>query len=182
MINNSTKKELNITPCFPLLIISKASSFTLKKMLGVGMRTPNDLVNGELGRFPIYINAQTLRVPYWLRLRGMHNIDYVFKHTKSCVIWVKEVKQIGCLMIRCFLSSFVFRGVWDNQCVEHTYEVFKVFRHRFIDCRWQCLDDYIKTSESFSFYRTFKASREMKPYLMRDINRYVKCSLIRLDL
>ena len=35
----------------------KLHLFAMKKMLGVGMRTPNDLINGELGRFPICINA-----------------------------------------------------------------------------------------------------------------------------
>ena len=38
-------------------VTEKLHLFAMKKMLGVGMRTPNDLINGELGRFPICINA-----------------------------------------------------------------------------------------------------------------------------
>ena len=34
-------------------VIEKLHLLAMKKMLGVGMRTPNDLINGELGRFPI---------------------------------------------------------------------------------------------------------------------------------
>ena len=60
-----------------------------------------------------------------------------------------------------------------------TDEFLKVFRQRLIDCRWQCLDDHIQTSERFSFYKKFKTSYEMEPYLLLDINRYVKCSLTR---
>ena len=58
-----------------------------------------------------------------------------------------------------------------------TDEFLKVFRQRLIDCRWQCLDDHIQTSERFSFYKKFKTSYEMKPYFLPDINWYVKCLL-----
>ena len=45
-------------------VIEKLHLLAMKKMLGVGMRTPNDIVNGELGRFPIYVNAQIRCVRY----------------------------------------------------------------------------------------------------------------------
>ena len=41
----------------------------------------------------------------------------------------------------------------------------------------QCLYDHIQTSERFSFYKKFKTSHEMEPYLLLDINRYAECSL-----
>ena len=42
-------------------------------MLGVGMRTPNDPVNGELGRFPVdIVSAQIRRVRYWLKFTRMN--------------------------------------------------------------------------------------------------------------
>ena len=42
-------------------------------MLGVGIGTPDDPVNGELGRFPIYIvSAQIRRVRYWLKFTRMN--------------------------------------------------------------------------------------------------------------
>ena len=59
----------------------------------------------------------------------------------------------------------------------HIEEFLKVFRQRFIDCRWQCLDSHIQTSEISSFYKKDKTFYAMEPYLLLDINRYVKCSL-----
>ena len=35
-------------------VIEKLHLFAMKKMLGVGMRTPNDLINGKLRRSNLY--------------------------------------------------------------------------------------------------------------------------------
>ena len=43
----------------------------LKRYLGVVRRTPNDLVDGEVGRFPIQINACVRCIKYWLKLMLM---------------------------------------------------------------------------------------------------------------
>ena len=49
------------------------------------MRTPNDLVNGELVRFPIYINVQIRHVHYWLKLTQMNEHRLLFKaHRNFC--------------------------------------------------------------------------------------------------
>ena len=56
-------------------------------------------------------------------------------------IWVSNV--------RCLLSSYGFRYVWDSHGVGHRNEFLTVFRQRLIDCGWQCLDDHIQTSERF---------------------------------
>ena len=45
--------------------------FGLKRYLGVDRKTPNDLVYGEAGRFPIQINASVRCVRYWLKLTRM---------------------------------------------------------------------------------------------------------------
>ena len=63
-------------------VIEKLHLFAMKKMLGVGMRTPNDLINGELGRFSIYINAKIRCVRYWLKLTRMSEQRLLFKAYK----------------------------------------------------------------------------------------------------
>ena len=44
----------------------------MEKMLVDRMRTSNDLVNGELWKFPVYINAQIGSVRVWLKLTRMN--------------------------------------------------------------------------------------------------------------
>ena len=55
----------------PSRLIEKLHLFAMKKLLGVGMRTPNDLLSTELGRYTIYITAHIRRVRYWLKLTRM---------------------------------------------------------------------------------------------------------------
>ena len=56
----------NMVPRFGLLIknvqIEKIHLFALKRFLNVDIRTPNDLVYGELGKYLIYISILILNV------------------------------------------------------------------------------------------------------------------------
>ena len=52
-------------------VIDNVHLFGLKRCLGVDRRTPNDLVCGEVGRFPIQINASVRCIRYWLKLTLM---------------------------------------------------------------------------------------------------------------
>ena len=47
-------------------VINNVRLFGLKRYLGVDRRTPNDLVDGEVGRLPIQINASVRCIRYWL--------------------------------------------------------------------------------------------------------------------
>ena len=49
-------------------VIDNVHLFGLKRYLGVDRRTPNDLVYGEVGRFPIQINARVRCIRHWLKL------------------------------------------------------------------------------------------------------------------
>ena len=52
-------------------VIDNVHLFGVKRYLGVDRRTPNDLVYGEVGRFPIQINASVRCIRYWLKLTCM---------------------------------------------------------------------------------------------------------------
>ena len=70
----------------------------------------------------------------------------ILRRTKCCVIRMKEVKQTGCqrhehVYVRMDLGMF---GTVHGRTV-------KILKQRLTDCRWQCLDDHIQTSERFSF-------------------------------
>ena len=75
--------------------------FALKKFLGVSMKTPNDLVYGEVNRFPIYLNSAIRCVKYWLKLTQMENVRLPKKAYNMLYIldsrgksnWVTMVKK-----------------------------------------------------------------------------------------
>ena len=45
--------------------------FACKRFLRVDKKTPNTLVCGELGRYPLYIDSTIRSVHYWLKLQNM---------------------------------------------------------------------------------------------------------------
>ena len=72
-------------------------------MLGVGMRTPNDIVNGELGRFPIYINDNIRCVRYWLKFTRMNEHLLPFKAHRILCNLDETGKTNWVTNVRCFL-------------------------------------------------------------------------------
>ena len=49
----------------------KVHLFVLGKFLGVGKRTPNDLIYGETNRYPLFVNSTVRYIRYWLKLTRM---------------------------------------------------------------------------------------------------------------
>ena len=53
------------------------------------------------------------------------------------------------------------------------------FRQRLTDIRWQAWDDHVNTSDRFSLYRQFKTLAGVEPYIMLNLNRYIRYALTR---
>ena len=164
------------------LVIEKIHLFAMKRYLGVDMRTPNDLVYGELGRYPIYINSNVRCIRYWLKLVSMGENRLPSKayrmllslDERGKVNWVSNIRRVLCT------NGFAF--VWENQGVGHVSSFLKVFKQRLIDCRWQQWNSHIDSSERFSFYRRFKSINEVKPYLWLNLDRHVRCVMSRFRM
>ena len=160
--------------------IENVHMFALKKFLGVDLRTPNDLVYGDLGRYPIYLNSYVRCINYWLKLTRMEEHRLPFKaykmlhnlDEKGKTTWVTNVRKTLCL--------YGFAFVWNNQGVESVNGFLKCFKQRIIDCRWQEWNDHVQSSERFHFYRSFKVNNYIEPYLLLDISKFIKGALTRL--
>ncbi len=60
--------DSNATIC-----LKKIHVLACKKFLSVGITTPNSMVYGECGRYPIYIISQIRCLRHWLKIACMHN-------------------------------------------------------------------------------------------------------------
>ena len=80
----------------------KVNLFALKKILGVEMRTPNDLVYGETNRYPLFVNSAVRCVRYCLKLTRM----------EASKLPMNEVKEIGPQMfvVSCINVDLVLYG------------------------------------------------------------------------
>ena len=48
--------------------LEKVHMMACKRFLGVPLRTPNKMVYGELGRYPLFVNSTLRCLKYWLRV------------------------------------------------------------------------------------------------------------------
>ena len=160
-------------------LIDNVHLFGLKRYLGVDRRTPNDLVYGEVGRFPIQINAYVRCIRYWLKLIRMEEHRLPLRAYKMLLNLDQRGKTNWVTNIRKTLCANGFSYVWDNQGVGCLNAIIREFRQRLIDIRWQTWDDHVNTSDRFSLYRQFKTLTGLEPYLMLNLNRHIRYTLTR---
>ena len=91
--------------------------------------------------------------------------------SKGKTNWVTNVRETLC--------ANGFSCVWDNQGVGCLSTFIRKFRQRLTDIRWQTWDDHVNTSDRFSLYRQFKTLAGVEPYIMLNLNRYIRYTLIR---
>ena len=111
-------------------VIDNVHLFGLKHYLGVDRRTPNDLVYGEVGRFPIQINASVRCIKYWLKLTCMDDHRLLLGAYKMLLNldqrgktnWVTDVRKTLCV------NGFSY--VWDNQGVGCLNAFIREFRDK----------------------------------------------------
>ena len=159
--------------------IEKVHMFAIKRFLHVHGRTPNDIVYGELGRFPMYVNSYVACARYWLRLLRMEEHRLPFKCYRMLYDLDCRGKVTWATNIRKCLSSYGFFYVWEYQGVGCIKTFLKCFKQRLIDCRWQEWDSHLQESDRFSLYRTFKTTNCIEPYNYLNVNRYVKNALTK---
>jgi hypothetical protein len=136
--------------------IEKVHLLACKRFLGVPLKTPNRMIYGELGRFPLYINSAIRCIKYWFRLltlpenrlpkQAYNMLLSLDRNGKQC--WVTQVKEILCT------SGFAY--VWNNQGVEHVLPFLKQLRQRLIDMYCQEWSATLRDKDRYSDYRLFK--------------------------
>eukprot|EP00745_Piridium_sociabile_P022013 TRINITY_DN34072_c0_g1_i3.p1 TRINITY_DN34072_c0_g1~~TRINITY_DN34072_c0_g1_i3.p1 ORF type:complete len:362 (+),score=-8.76 TRINITY_DN34072_c0_g1_i3:191-1276(+) len=160
--------------------VDKLHLFAMKRFLHVDGRTPNDLIYGELGRFPIYLNSYIKCISYWLKLVRMneHRLPAIAYKTlrkldnRGKVTWVTKIRQ--------YLCANGFSFVWLEQGVGCVRSFLSCLKQRAIDCRWQEWDGHIDKSERFSLFKLIKTNHLLEPYLSMNMNRFIRCSLTKV--
>ena len=160
-------------------VIDNVHLFGLKRYLGVDRRTPNDLVYGRVGRFPIQINACVRCIKCWLKLMRIEEHRLPLRAYKMLLNLDQRGKTNWVTNVRKVLCANGFSYVWDNQGVGRLNEFIREFRQRLIDIRWQAWDDHVNTSNRFSLYRQFKTLTSVELYLLLNLNRRIRYTMTR---
>ena len=87
--------------------IERVHLYACKRVLHVLDKTPNDIVYGELGRYPLWVTSISKSIKYWFCLLKQpenlwSNLAYNMSlglHEKGYVTWVTRIKQSYVIMV-----------------------------------------------------------------------------------
>ena len=97
--------------------IERIHFFAINIFLNTSIRTPNVMVYGETGRYPLFMSTYVKCVKFWLRILKMspHRLPYkvykmlLYLHERNRRTWASSVRYV--------LSRYGFDEVWENQGV-----------------------------------------------------------------
>ena len=174
-------------------VVESAHIFACKTFLRVSPKTPNCMVYGELGRYPLFIDSALRAVKYWFKLqrcllnritRQAYEMD---KKSFQRKLTGHSYEYNWVYMLKHFFDNYGFSHVWINGGVGNEKLFLRILRLRMIDCYRQEWSSKLSGSDRFSIYRSFKQTLEPERYF-RDIslakfrNVFVKFRLGIVDL
>ena len=151
-------------------VIESVHLFACKRFLKVAPQTPNTLIYGELGRFPLYIDSALSSIRYWFKLQKLLLVRlpkqaYVMdKNNNVGNLTVAHTHSWSVSVKRCF-DLFGFSNVWLNGGVGNEKAFLKLLKQRMIDCYRQDWSNKLNDSDRFCTYRSFKCLFEPERYL-----------------
>ena len=144
--------------------IEKVHTFACKKLLGVSTRTPNTVIYGEVGRYPLYIDSATLVLKYWFKITQLQEDrlpKLAYNRGKREVNnkkgWVQTLKNN--------LETNGFGNVWLNEGTGNMKRFIKIYKQRLIDQFKQNWHDKVMNSERYNIYKTIKEEHKKEDYL-----------------
>jgi len=144
--------------------IEKIHLYMLKSFLNVPNGTPNLMIYGDTGRYPLYVKAILRCVKYWLRILSMDNKRYPQKvyqmmihTTNSNYSWAKRIKDL--------LYDYDFEDVWREQNVPSANAFLKELKRRLVYRYVEYWNTALYTSRRYSFFRMFKYIHGIEQYL-----------------
>ena len=145
--------------------IEKAHTFVCKRFLGLGVKTPNHMVYGDLGRFPLSLSCCTRVIQYWLKLCKMSAerlpkqayLMLLRSNVRGRLNWAEGVRD--------FLNVMGFGFVWLNGGVNNEKLFLKQLKQRLKDCHQQQWESRNASSSRFRWYSSIKGTLELENYL-----------------
>ena len=143
--------------------LERVHLFAYKRFLHVLNKTPNDVVYGELGRYPLWISATARRLKYWFKLLRQPEQLYsrkaysmLLKMHEGAVTWVTHVKSILCDngFEQVWLFSYGIEKYFFRELKERLYSSF---------CHgWR---NHLESSDKLSLYSQHKNCFKRNTYI-----------------
>ena len=149
----------------PFIVLEKAHLFACKRILNVSLNTPNKMVYGDLGRYPLHVTSKVRCLKYWLRLVSMSD-DRLPRKTYNMLLHVQENGvQNWAFSIKELLCRNGFGLAWLQQGVGCVKSFLHEFSQRLKDCYIQEWHASISSSERTELYSSFKSYFQPERYI-----------------
>ena len=145
--------------------IERIHLFALKRFLNTSLRTPNVMVYGETGRYPLFVNIYVKCIQFWLRILKMSPNRLPFKAYRMLLHLHEQNKKTWASSVCYMLYKYDFGEVWVNQGVGNEKAFLKEFKERVLSLYRQDWENNLRTKEGYSVYSTFKSSLSLSAYL-----------------
>ena len=130
--------------------------YACKKFLSVPVRTPTEMVYGELGRYPLRVNCFVKILQYWFRLIKM-DISRIPKQAYMMLVRLDEQGKMNWVTTTRSLLGFMgFYFVWINKGVGDEKKFLSVFKQRAFDIACQDWIEGMRNSNCYEQYRSYK--------------------------
>jgi hypothetical protein len=164
-------------------VIESAHLFACKRLLSVSDKTPNFMVYGETGRYPLHIDSAIASVRYWLKLSKMH----LTRFPKQAEVMLRNSLEINTTenwlsKIKKCLELFGFHDIWADGGTRNEAAFIRSLRNRMIDKFKEDWKIKISSSDRFSSYRIFKSEHYIEFYLNDITIKRFRDTLVRLRL
>ena len=121
-------------------VIETAHLFACKRLLNVSGKTPNNMIYGETGRYPLLIDSTIRSLRYWLKITNMplnrfprqaytmlrNDVETTIQNNQPTGLhnWAKGIKEC--------LEAYGFHDVWLNGRVADKSAFLSSFKNRMI--------------------------------------------------
>ena len=170
-------------------MIEKIHLNFLKRTLKVRSSTPNYMVYGETGRFPLSISIKLKMLGFWTRLLQSANnklsgilYQMIYMLHGSCQFSFKWIS-----FMQNMFNNLGFSYIWDAQLPLTMADIKTEVKQRLIDHFCQKLFDDMENSSRGKFYSSFKTTLNLEKYLLNlNSDRYtiskLRCSNIKFPV
>ncbi|XP_035693553.1 uncharacterized protein LOC118427738 [Branchiostoma floridae] len=148
-----------------------------KILLQVPRSSVNAAVRGELGTFPLYIEAQSQLIKYWLRLQNLPN-DRIVKKAYDFAV---EQEQDWAVHVQDILCRHGFQNVWLNPAVDAKH-FGNVFKERLKDTFVSGWRQEIRNYSKLQTYSKFKTNFTLEKYLSSIQNKSFVANITKLRI
>ena len=160
--------------CIDPTQIESVHLYACKRLMKVAPRTPNQMVYGELGRYPLSILASLKSVKYWLRLMKLPNTRYAKMAYQMMVNMDERGHETWVTRLKILLFENGFAHVWYNGGVGSENVFLRKLRTRLTDCFAQNWHAKLEDSSRYQVYRSFKSDLVREKYFHVVQTNYVR--------